>query len=66
MSLMTLSELGIRSRRVPKWKQLLTELRQRGRSGYELRMLAEREVWDLGLTSGAARREASKLDGPLR
>ena len=31
MSLMTLSESGIRSRRVPKWKQLLTELRQRGR-----------------------------------
>ena len=57
---MTLSETAIRSRRVPKWKQLLAELRRRGRSGHELRMLAEREVWDLGLTTVAVRCESSK------
>lgn len=60
MSLITLNIPTARLRRLPKWKNLLAELRQRARSRYELRMLADRDVWDLGLTRTDANFEANK------
>ena len=63
MSVMTLDLTAVSSRRPPKWRQLLAELRQRARTRYELRMLADREVWDLGLTHTDA---GNKADKPFR
>ena len=63
MSLMTLDLTAVSSRRPPKWRQLLAELRQRARARCELRMLADREVWDLGPTPTDA---GNKADKPFR
>ena len=64
MSVMTIDLTAVSSRRPPKWRQLLAELlRQRARTRYELRMLADREVWDLGRTHTDA---GNKADKPFR
>ena len=60
MSVMTLDLTAVSSRRPPKWRQLLAELRQRARTRYELRMLADHEVWDLGLAHTDAGNKADK------
>jgi uncharacterized protein YjiS (DUF1127 family) len=61
MSLMILSvTANSRSRRLPRWKQLLAELRQRARSRYELMALDDRQLSDVGLTRTEASHEASK------
>lgn len=60
MSLMTLRATAIRSRRLPKWKQLLAELRQRAFSRYELMTLDDRALSDVGLTRADASNEAGK------
>ncbi len=60
MSLMTLSATAFPTRRPAKWRKLLAELRQRARSRDELRMLADREISDLGLTRAEADYEADK------
>jgi uncharacterized protein YjiS (DUF1127 family) len=60
MSVMTLDLTAVSSRRPPKWRKLLAELRQRARSRYELRILADREIWDLGPTRTDASYEAYK------
>lgn len=60
MSVMTLDLTAVSSRRLPKWRQLLAELRQRARTRYEQRMLADRKIWDLGRTPTDARNKADK------
>jgi uncharacterized protein YjiS (DUF1127 family) len=60
MSLMTLSVTAVRSRRLPKWKRLLIELRQRARSRYELMTLDDHALSDIGLTRADASNEAGK------
>jgi len=63
MSLMSLSLTAVPMRRVPRWNELkvvLVEWRQRARSRYERRMLADREVCDMGMTRLDAANEASK------
>jgi uncharacterized protein YjiS (DUF1127 family) len=63
MSLMTLSVTAIRSRRVLKWSELravFIEWHQRSASRYELTLLDDRELWDVGLTRMDASNEAAK------
>jgi uncharacterized protein YjiS (DUF1127 family) len=60
MSLMTLSVTAVPSRRLPKWRKLLAQLRQRARSRHELMMLDDRALSDVGLTRADASTEASK------
>ena len=60
MSLMTLSVTASPTRRPAKWRKLLSELRQRARSRDGLRMLADRENLDLGLTRAEADYESDK------
>ncbi len=60
MSVMTIDLTAVSSRRPPRWRQLLAELRQRARSRYEQRMLADREIWDSGLPRTDAGGEADK------
>ena len=54
---------SIRSRRLPQWSELravFIEWRQRVRSRYELMMLDDRELWDMGLTRGDVDNEVNK------
>jgi uncharacterized protein YjiS (DUF1127 family) len=63
MSLMTLSVTAVRSRRLRTWSELqavFIEWRQRVRSRYDLMMLDDRQLRDVGLTRSDARNEASK------
>jgi uncharacterized protein YjiS (DUF1127 family) len=63
MSLMTLSVTAVRSRRLPKWSELravFIEWRGRINSRYELMMLDDRQLWDVGLTRSDAANEAGK------
>ena len=55
MGTMSLSGTPVRSRRLPRWSELravFIEWRQRVRSRYEMMMLDDRELWDMGLTRG--------------
>jgi uncharacterized protein YjiS (DUF1127 family) len=63
MSVMTLSVTAARPRHLLKWSDLravFIEWRQRVRSRYDLMMLDDRQLRDLGLTRSDARNEASK------
>ena len=60
MSVMTLNLTAVSSRRPPKWRKLLAELRQRAGTRYERRMLADHEIWDLGLAHTDAGNNADK------
>jgi uncharacterized protein YjiS (DUF1127 family) len=63
MSLVTFSLTAVRARRVPSWSELravFKEWRERARSRYELRMLADHQLWDMGMTRTDANNEADK------
>ena len=63
MSVTSLSRSAVRSRRLPRWSELCVlfiEWRQRIRSRYQLEMLDDRELWDMGLTRGDVGEEVSK------
>ena len=63
MSVMSLSTTAVRLRRPPRWSELrvlFIEWRQRIRSRYQLEMLDDRELWDMGLTRGDVGEEVSK------
>jgi uncharacterized protein YjiS (DUF1127 family) len=49
-----------RSSHWDKLKRYLIEWRNRSRSRWELRTLGEHDLWDVGITRGAAEFEASK------
>ena len=63
MSVMTINLTAVSSRRPPKWRKLLAELRQRARTRYDVRTLADCEILDLGRTPTDAR---YKTDKPFR
>jgi len=63
MSMLDLTPTVVRSRRLPKWSEfqaVLVEWRQRMRSRYELSMLDDGGLWDMGLTRMDAEQEADK------
>jgi uncharacterized protein YjiS (DUF1127 family) len=63
MSLVALSLTAVRTRRVPSWSELqavFNEWRQRARSRYELSMLDDHQLWDMGMTHTDADNEADK------
>lgn len=63
MSLLTLSVTAARTRRVPSWSELraaFKEWRERARSRYELSMLDDHQLWDIGMTRTDAHTEADK------
>ena len=63
MGLMTLSVTAVGSRRLPKWSELravFVEWRQRVSSRYELTMLDDGALSDVGLTRADVSDEASK------
>ena len=63
MTMMSLSTTAVRSRRLPGWielKSLIVEWHQRARSRYELTMLNDRDLSDMGLTPMDALDECDK------
>jgi len=53
MSMTSLSTTAVRSSRLPRWSELwalIIEWRRRARSRYELMMLDDRELSDMGMT----------------
>ncbi len=60
MSVMTLNLAAVSSRHPPKWRKVFAELRQRARTRYEVRTLADRAIWDLGRTPADAGNNADK------
>ena len=63
MSTMNLTVSVVRSRRLSRWiefRALLIEWHERARSRRDLRLLADQEVWDMGLSRTDAYNEANK------
>jgi uncharacterized protein YjiS (DUF1127 family) len=63
MSLMTFSQTAVHARRLPSLSELravLKEWRERANSRRELRMLADCQLWDMGMTRTDAHNEANK------
>jgi uncharacterized protein YjiS (DUF1127 family) len=63
MSTMNLTVSVVRSRRLPLWieiRALLIEWHERACSRRDLRLLADQEVWDMGLSRIDAYNEANK------
>jgi uncharacterized protein YjiS (DUF1127 family) len=63
MSVMNLYISAVGERRLPRWSELralIIEWRQRARSRYELMMLDDRELSDMGLTRMDASNECDK------
>ena len=63
MSMTSLRITAVRSSRLPRWSELwalIIEWRRRTRSRYELMMLDDRELSDMGLTRSDACNERDK------